>query len=189
MINIELDPKHVKKARKSLQDVPRGINKVTKNAINKTIPVVGKELHNDLKNDYNIKISEVKKGLTQTKATISRLSGSVIANGPVTRLKTGFRTDTSTPKAYAAYIKKKSRKSLPEHAFVATMPKSKPNQKNQHTGIFVRTGKERLNIRELTGPSVAGMANSKNISKKVKKVMVKRYNDNFDKEVVKLLRK
>lgn len=189
MINIELDPRHVKKARKILQDIPRGINKATKNAINKTIPVVGKELHSDLKSDYNLKLTELRKGLTTTKATVTRLSGSVIANGPVMRLKSGFRTDTSTPKAYSAYIRKKSRKALPDHAFVATMPKAKPNQKSQHTGIFVRTGKERLNIRELTGPSVAGMASSKNVSRKVKKVMYQRYNDNFDKEVKKLMRK
>ncbi|MDA3731666.1 phage tail protein [Niameybacter massiliensis] len=189
LIKIDLDKHLVKQAEEMLSEVPNGMKRCMKNAINKTTRSAGRSLHNELKTDYNIKVSEIKRGLNIQRATLSRLEGKVIANGPVTRLKKGFRTDTKTPKAYAAYIKKRSRKSLPEQAFVQTMPNS------GHIGIFERTGgkmgsnPKRDEIRELKGPSVAGMANSKNISKEVKKELEVNFDKNFKNEVIKLLNK
>lgn len=189
LIKVDLDKHLVKRAEELLSEVPNGMSRCMRNAINKTTRSAGKSLHNELKADYNIKVSEIKRGLNIQKATLSRLEGKVIANGPVTRLKKGFKTDTKTPKAYGAYIKKRSRKSLPEQAFVQTMPKS------GHVGIFERTGQKmasnpkRDEIRELKGPSVAGMANSKNISKEVKKELEMNFDKNFKNEVSKILNK
>ncbi|MHC1747448.1 MAG: hypothetical protein AB9856_03550 [Cellulosilyticaceae bacterium] len=188
MVNVEIDKKSYQRASKRLAHIPKGINIATKNAINRTITSTNRLLYDDLKSTYTVKLGEVKHGIEKKNATLSKLSGEVSATGPVLRVS-GFKNNTATPKSYTVSIKKAGKKNLPEQVFVAKMSKNSGKQKRQHSGIFIRKGDERLGIRELTGPSIAGMANSKHIMPKVKKAMYKKFNERFDHEVKRLLEK
>ncbi len=188
MVNIEIDKTAYKLATRKLAHIPRGINRATKNAINRTIASTNKLVHTELKDTYTVKVSEIKHGLVKENATISKLSGKVVASGPVLRAS-GFKNNTDVAKNYVISIKRRGKKSLPEQAFVAKMPKNNGKQRRQHKGIFIRKGKERLGIRELTGPSIPGMASSKPIRGKVTKAMYKKFNERFDHEVNYLLSK
>lgn len=188
MVNIELDKVAYKLATRKLAHIPKGINRATKNAINRTIASTNKLVHTELKDTYTVKVSEIKHGLEKENATISKLSGKVVASGPVLRAS-GFKNNTAVAKNYVISIKRRGKKSLPEQAFVAKMPKNNGKQSRQHKGIFIRKGKERLGIRELTGPSIPGMASSKPIRGKVTKAMCKKFNERFDHEVNYLLSK
>jgi hypothetical protein len=188
VVNIEIDKVAYKMATRKLAHIPKGINRATKNAINRTISATNKFIHTELKDTYTVKVSEIKHGLEKENATISKLSGKVVASGPVLRAS-GFKNDTSIPKEYVVSIKRRGKRALPEQAFVAKMPKNNGKQRRQHKGIFIRKGKERLGIRELTGPSIPGMASSKPIRGKVTKVMYKKFNERFDHEVNYLLSK
>lgn len=188
MVNIELDKVAYKLATRKLAHIPKGINRATKNAINRTIASTNKLVHTELKDTYTVKVSEIKHGLEKENATISKLSGKVVASGPVLRAS-GFKNNTAVAKNYVISIKRRGKKSLPQQAFVAKMPKNNGKQSRQHKGIFIRKGKERLGIRELTGPSIPGMASSKPIRGKVTKAMCKKFNERFDHEVNYLLSK
>lgn len=188
IVNIELNKASYNRATRKLAHIPKGINRATKNAINRTIASTNKMVHEELKDTYTVKVSEIKHGLVKEDATVSKLSGKVVARGPVLRAS-GFKNNTSVPKEYSASIKRKGKKALPEQAFVAKMPKAKAKQNRQHKGIFLRKGKDRLGIRELTGPSISGMAGSKPIRGKVTKAMYKKFNERFDHEVNFLLNK
>ena len=135
--------------------VPRTLNKVAdqvKTAAAREMRAAG----------YNLKISEIKKGLKVTRAAPGRLNAAVRAAGrPIPLINFAGR---ATAKGVSVNVLH-GRKVLTE-AFIATMP-------NGHKGIYVRVGKRHqkvskkgtpiwsgLPIKQLYGPSIPdGLAN------------------------------
>ena len=62
MVNIEIDKVAYKMATRKLAHIPKGINRATKNAINRTISATNKFIHTELKDTYTVKVSEIKHG-------------------------------------------------------------------------------------------------------------------------------
>lgn len=111
---------------------------------------------------YNLKVSDIKKGLTVIRASSGRLVATVRASGrPIPLVAYGAR---STAKGVSVSVLH-GRKVI-THAFIATMPSG-------HKGVFIRVGDQHkkvnrkggtvwsaLPIKELFGPSVPdGLAN------------------------------
>lgn len=112
---------------------------------------------------YNLKVSDIKKGITTSKAYAGSLRAKVRASGrPIALFKYGAR---QTSKGVSVEVLN-GRKVI-TGAFIATMP-------NGHRGVYVRVGRTHkkvvkagkggwsgLPIKELFGPSVPdGLANS-----------------------------
>lgn len=111
---------------------------------------------------YNLKVSDIKKGLTIVRATSGRLVATVRASGrPIPLIGYGARVTAKGVSVSVLHGRK-----VISHAFIATMPSG-------HKGVFVRVGKDHkkvskgartvwsgLPIKELFGPSVPdGLAN------------------------------
>lgn len=112
---------------------------------------------------YNLKVSDIKKGLTVTRATSSRLQVTVRASGrPIPLIAYGARGPTAKGVSVSVLHGRK----IIAGAFIATMPSG-------HKGVFIRVGKGHkkvhrrgrtvwsgLPIKQLFGPSVPdGLAN------------------------------
>ena len=111
---------------------------------------------------YNLKVSDIKKGLKVINATSSRLVATVQASGrPIPLIGYGARQTAKGVSVSVLHGRK-----VITHAFIATMPSG-------HKGVFVRVGDQHkkvnrkggtvwsgLPIKELFGPSVPdGLAN------------------------------
>lgn len=111
---------------------------------------------------YNLKVSDIKKGLKVIRATSTRLVATVRASGrPIPLIGYGAR-----PTAKGVSVSVLHGRKVITHAFIATMPSG-------HKGVFIRVGNQHkkvnraggtvwsgLPIKELFGPSVPdGLAN------------------------------
>jgi hypothetical protein len=136
--------------------IPRALNKIAaqaKTAASREIRAAG----------YKLKVSEIKKGLSITRASSGQLVAKVIASGrPVPLIHYGARQVGSGVSVDVLHGRK-----IISGAFIATMPSG-------HKGVFVRVGKTHkkvskngrslwsgLPIKELFGPTVPnGLANA-----------------------------
>lgn len=112
---------------------------------------------------YNLKVSDIKKGLTIIRANSGRLVATVRASGrPIPLVAYGARATAKGVSVSVLHGRK-----VVSHAFIATMPSG-------HKGVYVRVGTQHkkvhkkggvvwsgLPIKELFGPSVPdGLANA-----------------------------
>lgn len=111
---------------------------------------------------YNLKISDIKKGLSIVRATPGQLTAKVVASGrPIPLIGYGARKSSKGVSVSVLHGRK-----VISGAFIATMPSG-------HKGVFIRVGKQHkkvskgghavwsgLPIKELFGPSLPdGLAN------------------------------
>ena len=116
-----------------------------------------------IREDYNIKASDLSKVMKKTKADKRGRVASIIATGKAIALAK-FRA-RQTKKGVGVTVKKGKRKLLPGH-FVAIMPSG-------HKGVFIRKemsgGKKaaRLPIKERFGPGAATLLGSRKVQGRV----------------------
>lgn len=133
------------------------VEKATVRALNKVVDQVKTAAAREMRDaGYNLKVSDIKKGLQTNKAFAGSLTAKVVASGrPIPLIKYGAR---QTSKGVSVDVLH-GRKTI-AGAFIATMPSG-------HTGVFVRVGNQHkkvarggrvvwsaLPIKELFGPSV-----------------------------------
>jgi len=162
--------------QRKLKGMPQKAPLVMSRAINATITYVSKEMANEAKKDYVVKVTAAKKTLTIQKARQNDLSGVVISRSDKKVPLLGFknkpakRVHPNPPAFYSSQVKQQgSLKALTgsadrSKAFIATM-------KSGHTGQFQRTGRKTKNgkaqIAELFGPSIPSMFKSTATSKRI----------------------
>lgn len=144
-------------------------------AINDTIKYVSKEMANEAKKNYVVKVTAAKKTLSIRKAKQSSISGEVLSKSDKKVPLLGFKNKPTKrapdpPAFYSSQVLQGgSLKALTgsddrSKGFIATM-------KSGHTGVFQRTGRTTKNgkaqIAELFGPAIPSMFKSQKVSKQI----------------------
>ncbi|MFZ6734732.1 phage tail protein [Undibacterium sp. Ji42W] len=156
------------------------VEKATVRALNKIIAQVKTGASRNIRDaGYNLKASDIKKGLSITRATASNLSAKVIASGrPIPLIKYGAR-----PTSKGVSVEVLHGRKVLANAFIVTMPSG-------HKGVYVRVGdrhkKVRKNdrviwsglpIKELFGPSIPNGLANKTVQEALQKLVQEKFPD------------
>lgn len=139
-----------------------------------------------IRETYNIKASDLSEALKIEQANISRPSAALVGRGKAgipliqfggkwTRPTMGKRKLKGSTVGASVMVKKGNRKVIPG-TFIAKM-------KSGHVGIFERTGKKRLPIRQLFGPQPALLLGQPNVVQAVKDMVADKSPDLFAHEL------
>lgn len=194
MILYELKVSGIEDVEKRLGSLRSKAPTVVSRAINRAVTNANKNMAKETSAEYYISSGDVKKTLTQVKASKANLSGAVISSGTgiaLSKFKVNpgtvvrYRGKSRSPKTYRAGVKKdggvKPLDGDPK-AFIAIM-------KSGHKGVFEREGDESLPIKQLYGPSVPQMVKNEDIMKKINKEANETLQKRIDAEINNLLRK
>lgn len=159
-VEFKIDTKDLEKKMKKLSQFPKEAKKAASSAINRTLTFTAKKTGQEVKKYYNIKISEVKGGLTIKKANSGNLSGLIISRDR--RLSLGRFVRGKSKKAVKVRVKKSTKKvSTDPKAFVLTL--------GGNTQVAKRTGKTNYPIEVLRTVSIPQMISSKDVQPNVQK--------------------
>lgn len=191
-----IEVKNIEKAQKLLENIPKGIERATTRAINRSLTTLKKDLKKKVTSEYGIKSTELEKKMSVRKATFTTLSGSIYSKAPTISLYKFFKS--STTRGISVLVKKSDGRKIVNgnprlrgRPFIAKM-------KNGHIGIFQRSHRTRKNnagkevsvIQDLKTLSIPQMLGSKTImeyindSRETEKLIEK----NLDKEIEKILK-
>ena len=151
-IKVTVDERSFEEAAHILRAVPRAVPRVFRRAINRTVDMAATDLKRRVGAQITAKKGEIAKGISKKKATLMNLTGSIGTKTYRPGLISFSARQTKHGISYRIG-RTEGRKTI-EHAFIATMPKMRADQRRQHRGVFLRKGPSRLPIRELKGPSI-----------------------------------
>lgn len=173
MIEIKIDTKELERIENMLSSIPKGMEKATSAAINRTLQSTRTSASRKVRERYDIKANLIKESVSLTRATQSNPYGAMISRGsPIPLIK--FKVNPSKPnprrrKPIFASVKKSGGNI--NGVFIAEM-------KNEHIGVYERVGLQRLPIRQLYGPSAPQMIGEETIiqelGEEAKEVMLTR---------------
>lgn len=185
MVEVSLDEKTLKKARKLLKNIPNGSRKAMVNATNRALTKGRMVVNKGITSRFTIKSTQVKESMSIQKASFSRLGGLVRATAPVTELSrfklNPNKVTKQRPTSLKVAVKKSGLKPIPGAFIMQT--------KSGHIGVFERVGKSRTPVKQLMGPSIPYMAKDTQISGEVQKEMINMFNSRLTHEVNRLLKK
>lgn len=165
-IELEIDPAKLLEVEKLLADVPRGAPKAISTAINKTLRRVRTMEAREIREELNLKYSDVLARFRIEHSTVAKLAGSVTASRKaVPMIKYGAK---QTAAGVRVIVRRSRGVETIKSAFIATMASG-------HTGVFrrapdakhrrvIKNGKSRstaLPIKEVYGPTVVGVLANK----------------------------
>ena len=150
-----IEIRNLAKVEKLLKDIPKGVEKATSSAINRSLVTLKK----NVKDNYGIKSTEVEKAMVVQKATLTKITGSIKSKSPLLSLYKFLKSNNENE--IKVLIKKTSgtqrvrgKKNLKGKPFIARM-------KNGHKGIFQK--KENRKIEELKTLSIPQMLGSESV--------------------------
>lgn len=160
-VEFKIDTKEMEKKLKKLNQFPKESKKAASSAINRTLTFTSKRASQEVRKHYNVKISEVKGGLTIRKANPGNLSGDITSRDR--RLSLGRFVRGKAKNAVKVRVKKGSTKkvNVSPSAFVLNLGG------NKH--VAKRVGKSNYPIKVLRTLSIPQMISSKNIQPVVEK--------------------
>lgn len=139
------------------------LNRAGKSALAQTVIFIRKK--------YNIKASELKDQVKIVRATKGRkIFRLEVSHKALALVK--FGAARQTKKGVNVTVVKGARQSIPS-AFITDVGKGR------HKGVFKRTGKSRLPIKELYGPSAMQLMSSKEAQAEIERV----FSEKFEKEL------
>lgn len=146
MIQIKIEKDSLREAARIMRAIPRGFPRVMRRAINRTVDMAATDLKRRAGEQITLKKSEIAKGISKKKASMSNLSGTIgttayrpgVAKFPGTR---------QTKRGVTYRISKIAGRKRIESGFIAVMPSG-------HRGAFTRKSLSRLPIAEAKGPSI-----------------------------------
>jgi len=145
-VKIEITKGSLKEASHVLRAIPRAMPRVMRRAINRTVDSAGTDLKRRVGKEITAKKSEIAKGISKRKASLSRLLGTIRARFYRPGLL-GFAGTKQTKRGVTYRISRRGGRKRIEHGFITRM-------QTGHRGVFVRKGAERLPIAEARGPSI-----------------------------------
>lgn len=159
-VEFKIDTKDLEKKMRKLSQFPKEARKATSSAINRTLTFTAKKTGQEVRKYYNVKISEVKGGLTIRKANPGSLSGEIISRDR--RLSLGRFVRGKSKKAVKVRVKKTTKKvTVDPSAFVVNIGG------NRH--VAKRTSDTRYPIEVLRTVSIPQMISSKNVQPGIQK--------------------
>lgn len=181
---IEVSTTAINEARKTLENIPNGIERATTSAINKTARGVRTDVVTEIRQDYAIKAKDIRNTLTLTKASKRSLSAVVKSVGsPISLAKFNIRPGRiqrkgSNNKPIRVQVKKGGGGPL-RGAFLAQFSSG-------HMAVVERKGRARYPIRELYGPPVPKMLKNKGVLDKLNVKAKARMDKNFSHEIARI---
>lgn len=162
MIEIKIDSSELERIADMLSSIPKGMEKATSSAINRTLQSTRASATRKVRERYDIKSKDVRGTINLKRAGNSNPHGAMISRGTLIPL-IRFKVNPSKPnparrKPVFASVKKSGGNI--KAAFVTSFDSG-------HTGVFERVGKSRFPIKELYGPSTPQMIGEENIIKEL----------------------
>jgi len=197
-LSLDIDRMSLLNAQTALRKIPKGIERVTVRAVNKTLTGVRTDSVREIQKVITPKASVIRKEISIQKATVARPSGRVESRGKPLGLA-HYRA-RQTKKGVTVQVKKQNRRKLVKGAFMAT-PKGAKNVfwRYYHTGRPkpVRQGfpygrlpaEYRLPVQRLTGPAIPDVMGDARVFNEIEKKAGLRLKTNFDHELSYMLRK
>jgi hypothetical protein len=177
----------IKAVERMLKDAERAaIPKATVRALNKTGTPVQKEALRILSKDIGIAQKDVRKNLKMMRARRNNLNVLIEASGrripliafdarQIGARRKGQRR-RSRGRGGVTYKKQGGARGFIPGAFIATM-------RSGHVGVFKRTGKARLPIKEKFGPSIPHVFVKQGVNEAMLRVAKDRWPKNFEHEI------
>lgn len=183
MSGIVVDVKKVAKINQIFDKAPQIARQEISKIINKAARRGRERSATDVRKRYAVSRSGVIQDFGTVTSTPETLRATLRASGkPLSLIKyDAFPTRPTAGAVVAARVLNSSSHKLFKHAFVARM-------ENNHTNIFVRTGKERFPIKGFYGPSLPGMYRSDEVENNMEKAIHGKLDEELDKFMDKLLR-
>lgn len=160
-ISVDVDEKLLKDVQQKLGQFHKKAPNAISSALNRATTTVNSTLKKEIRKDYHIKAGDVQSTLVVTRATLSNLGSEVRSKGNLIALdKFKVSPKTINPRRKSPVkvaVKKSGSKPLPG-AFMAEINGPK---------LFKRTGKKRLPIQRLFGPSIPQMLGNEGIREEI----------------------
>lgn len=182
-VRVEVNEELLKDVEKRLGSFYRKAPVVISRSLNRSLTTMTKSLNEEIRKEYTVKPTDVKKTLSKSTSSKGNLSAVLRSKGSVLPLNYfKFSPKKANPKRKAPIkvgVKKNGMKPL-LGAFVADINGSK---------IFERAGKKRLPINRLFGPSVPQMARNQDIKNIVNQKGYDMFNQRLDHEIQRILQR
>lgn len=197
-IRLEIDRVSLLNAQASLRKIPKGVERVTVRAVNKTLTGVRTDSVKEIQKVITPKAAVIRKTLSIQKATVSRMSGRVESRGKSLGL-IHFRA-RQIKKGVTVQVKKQNRRKLVKGAFIAESNKArnvfwryyhtgKPKPVKPRVRYAALPAVYRLPIQRLTGLSVPDVMGDDKVMREIQKKAGVRLQKNFSHEVSYMLGK
>lgn len=178
---ISVNQRTIKDVQKRLKGIENKAPNAISSALNRTISNLATSVNKEVRADYQVKSTDIKKTLVKKTANPNSLSASLRSKGRVLGLD-HFKVSPKTvqpkrKKPIKVAVKKSGLKSL-DGAFVANANGPK---------VFVRTSKNRLPIKKLFGPSIPQMFKSRNVQEKVNTQATAKFKERLNHEINRLV--
>jgi len=186
MIEVKVDDRKLKQVYRDLKKVPRDMGKLMYRAIDKTAKNSRKQIVDRIANEIALKKKDIRDSIHYDKPSYTRWSARLdVYTNRIPLIKFGAK---QTKKGVSYRIEKSGGREKIKSAFITEMPIRGKKQTKRHEGVFKRTGKERLPIRELLGPSLGHVfENAGNIAEQVQSDTNKRLVKNIDAQLAMIL--
>jgi hypothetical protein len=177
-MRVEIDATELVSAQKILENFGDAARPIIAKAINRATRGIRTDAARQARSEYNIRARQVRGSFVVTPAKKNRLYAAAVSKGGAISLR-HFNPQPSNPgrrpKAGVSVKVSRTRKKIPG-SFVARMP-------NGTLGVFQRSGRSRLPIKKLYGPSVPQMLDHDNVLPKLQDGATSRFNKNLDHEI------
>ncbi|WP_016991702.1 phage tail protein [Lysinibacillus boronitolerans] len=183
MSRITIDIRKLEQIEKIFKATPKAARQELSKIINKAARRGRERAASDVRTRYAVTRSGVIKDFGTVTSTPETLRATLHASGkPLSLIKyDAFPTRPTSGAVVTARVLNSSQHKIFKNAFVAKMG-------NNHTNIFVRTGKNRFPIRGFYGPSVPGMYRSDEVENNMEDAIQKKLNDELDGFLDRILR-
>lgn len=162
------------------EDQKKNIPIALSQTINKTVKKARTEADKEIRKELNLPKKRVFKGLTIFKSNRRKLVGRLVASGGAIPL-IDFKA-RQTKKGVGFKVKKEKGRRLLKGAFIATM-------RNGHRGVFTRSTKSRLPIKEAFSTSIPQAFSNKKIKESLVKLGGSFFFPEFGRNLGRLLKK
>lgn len=157
-VRIVVDEAAMRDVQQRLGELAHKAPNVIANSLNRSISNMNANITKEVRKDYHVKATDIKKSLNSVKASPSKLTAEVRSKGKLVGLdKFKVSPKTVNPKRKSQLkiaVKKNGVKQI-MGAFIANL---------NGTKVFKRDGKKRLPVSRLMGPSIPQMiGNEKNV--------------------------
>lgn len=181
---IDISAQAMEEAKKSLEQIPGGIDRATRAAVNKTIRGVRTDIVTEIRANYVVKSQDIRRTLTLSIASRSNARAVVKSMGkPIALSKFKVRPGKvqrrgSKNKPIRVQVKKDGGGVL-SNAFLAQF-------KSGHLGVVERKGKARFPVEEFYGPPIPKMLKNQEILNTIEDKAHDRLEKNFTHEIVRI---
>lgn len=180
-VTIDLDKKLLEDVQSRLGNLSKKAPNAISNSLNRSMNNIATNISKEVRKEYNMKAKDIKATLVKTRSTRSTLGAVVKSKGeliPLDRFRVSPKTVQPKRKApIKVGVKKPGLKPL-LGAFVADISGKK---------VFKRTGKKRLPVRRLFGPSIPQMIGNEEIARKIDEEGQKMFQKRMDHEINRIL--